>query len=120
MNEKIAILASEKSFKDFLFNNRRTRLILKVAAVLIVIQFSIFKYLYPYASYIHNDSFLYIKAAYQNLDINTYPIGYSRFLRLLSVFSGSDTVLVAFQYLFIQSCALFLLLTVFYFYKSSK
>jgi hypothetical protein len=114
------IPTTELSFKDFLFKNRRNKIILYLTGAVIIIQFSIFKYLYPFASYIHGDSFSYIKAAYQNLDINTYPIGYSRFLRLFSVFTKSDTALVAFQYLFLQISALFLLFTTFYFYKTGK
>lgn len=108
------------SFKDFLFRDKKNRLILFIALGLIILQFSIFKYLYPFASYIHGDSFSYMEAAAQNLDISTYPIGYSRFLRLFSVFSSSDTVLVAFQYLSIQASVLFLLFTIFYFYTPGK
>jgi hypothetical protein len=88
-----------------------------MAGIAIVIQFSIFKYFYPYASYIHGDSFSYLNTAYYNLDINTYMVGYSRFIRLFSVFTNSDTALVSFQYLFIQSSAIFLLFTLFYFYR---
>ena len=95
-------------------------MILIAAATAIVIQFSAFKYWYPYASFIYGDSFSYLDGAIQNLDINTYMIGYSRFLRLFSVFTSSDTALVAFQYLFIQSSALFLLFTIFYFYKPAR
>jgi len=108
------------SFKDFLFRDKKNRVILLIVLGLVIIQFSFFKYLYPFASYIHGDSFSYIDAARQNLDISTYPIGYSRFLRLWSVFFRSDTILVAFQYLCIQAAILFLLFTIFYFYTPSK
>ena len=108
------------SFKEFVYEDKRNRLKLLIALCFIIIQFAIFKYLYPFASYIHGDSFVYLESAEKNLDINTYPIGYSRFLRLFSVFSSSDTVLVAFQYLSIQVSALFLLLTIFYFYTPGK
>jgi hypothetical protein len=117
MNEQIIAPSAEVSFKDFLFKNKRNRTTLILAAVAIVVQFSIFKYLYPFASFIHGDSFSYLKAADYNLDLNTYLIGYSRFLRLFSVFSKSDFALTAFQYLFIQSSSLFLLFSVFFFYK---
>jgi hypothetical protein len=117
MNERMTIPAHEISFKEFLLKNKRNRTILWMAGIAIVIQFCIFKYFYPYASYIHGDSFSYLKAAYYNLDINTYMVGYSRFIRLFSVFTNSDTALVSFQYLFIQSSALFLLFTLFYFYR---
>lgn len=120
MTEQANIPANEISFKDFLLKNKRNRTILILAAVAIVIQFSVFKYFYPFASFIHGDSFSYIKSAYHNNSLNTYLIGYSKFLRLFSVFSASDDTLVAFQYLFTQSSVLFLLFTVFYFYKPSQ
>lgn len=104
------------SFKDFVFNDKKNRTILLIALGCIVIQFSIFKYMYPFASYIY-DSFSFIKAADKNLAINTHPIGYSKFLRLYSVFTHSDTALVAFQYLCIQASALFMLFSIFYFYN---
>jgi hypothetical protein len=120
MNTKLHTPASEQSFKHFLFNNRHNRITLYLAAAAIVIQLGVFKYLYPFANYIHGDSFSYINAAYKNLTINTYLVGYSKFLRLFSVFAKPDYMLVAFQYLFIQCGVLFLLFTIFYFYKPGK
>ena len=111
---------AEQSFKEFLFKNRRNRTILWLAAIAIVIQFAIFKYLYPYANYIHGDTFSYLKAAEENLNINFYPIGYSKFLRLFSVFNRTDYILTLFQYITIQCGALYLLFTLFYFYKPGK
>src|SRR5688572_7054182 len=98
---------NENSFVNYLFYNKQNRIILIIALAAIIIQFSIFKYFYPFASFIHGDSFSYLGAAYKNQGINTYMIGYSKFLRLFSVFSTSDTLLVAFQYLSIQCSALF-------------
>jgi hypothetical protein len=120
MNEQSTMQATQISFKQFLFNERYHRIILWITVVAIIIQFAIFKYLYPNASFIHDDSFSYLKAADQNLSINTYMIGYSKFLRLFSVFTKSDLGLAAFQYLFIQFSNMFLLLSLFYFYKPGK
>jgi hypothetical protein len=61
-----------------------------------------------------------LKAAAQNLTIEIYPIGYSKFLRLVSVFAKPDMVLVSLQYLMIQCSSLFLLFTIFYFYKVGR
>jgi len=108
------------SFRDFLIKNRRRKRLLWIAGICIILQFIVFKYLYPFASYIHDDSFIYLRMAAQNVDIDTYPIGYPRFLRLFSVFSKWDTALVAFQYLFIQSSALLLLHTLFFFHEPNK
>jgi hypothetical protein len=111
---------SSPTFTQFLFQNRRNRIILYLSAIAIVLQFTVFKYLYPYANYIHGDSFSYLKAAEQNLTISTYPIGYPKFLRLISVFAKPDFVLVSIQYLLIQCSTLFLLFSIFYFYKAGR
>lgn len=120
MNTKRHINDNDISFKHFLFYNKRNRITLCLAGTAIIIQFAIFKYLYPFASYIHGDSFSYITAADKNLNINTYLIGYSKFLRLLSVFSKSDIIVAACQYLLLQCSVLFLLFSLFYFYRPSK
>jgi hypothetical protein len=111
---------NEQTFTQFLFHNRRNRIILYLAAAAIIIQFAVFKYLYPFANYIHDDSFVYLDAAYENSTINFYPIGYPKFLRLISVFAKPDLVLVSLQYLLIQCSILFLLFTIFYFYKAGR
>ncbi|HEU4552223.1 MAG TPA: hypothetical protein VFS25_05295 [Chitinophaga sp.] len=95
-------------------------MILWIALAAVVVQFAVFKWFYPFASFIHGDSFVYIDIAHKNSDIESYMVGYGRFLRLFSVFTTSDTILVAFQYLFMQCSALFLLFTLFYFYRFSK
>lgn len=120
MNKQATIPTTEISFKDYLFKSKRNRYILCLAGAAILIQFAIFKYLYPFASYIHGDSFSYINGADKNLSINTYLIGYSKFLRLFSVFSRSDVLLTAVQYLFIQCSVTCLILTLFYFYNPGK
>lgn len=112
--------ATSQSFKDFLLKDKRNRLILLMAGGLMIIQISVFKFFYPFASYIHGDSFAYLEAAEENARINIYPVGYSNFLRLFSVFNRSDTVLVVFQYLCLQASALFLLFTTFYFYQPGR
>lgn len=107
-------------FKDYLLKNRWNRSVLLIAAIVAIVQISVFKYIYPFASYIHGDSFVYLNTAYYNKSINTYMIGYSMFLRIFSVFTTSDTALTAFQYLLVEASSLLLLFTLFYFYKIYK
>lgn len=111
---------NEKGFKEFIFKDKFNRFALILVGIAIIVQFGIFKYFYPFASYIHGDSFSYLTAAEKNLDISTYLIGYSKFLRLFSVFSRTDYALSAFQYLLLQCSSLFLLLTIFYFYTPRR
>ena len=113
-------VASLPSFKDYLFKNRRNKWYLAFAAIVIILQFYIFKHFYPQAGFISGDSYVYLETAYWNFDINTYPTGYSKFLRIFSTFTTSDIALVAFQYLLIQVSALYFLFTFFYYYKPGK
>jgi hypothetical protein len=120
MNVSIGIPSETVSFKTFLFNNKHSRKILWLITLAIIIQFTIFKYLYPFASFIYGDSFKYLEAADNNQTIALYPIGYSKFLRLVSIFAKPDIVLVGLQYLLIQTSALFLLFTTYYFYRPAR
>lgn len=120
MTEQINIPANEMSFKEFLFKNKRNRTILILAGVAMVVQFSVFKYFYPFASFIYADSYQYINSAYLNSNINYYPIGYSRFLRIFNVFFRSDFALTAFQYVFIEASGLLFLFSLFYVFKIKR
>ncbi|PZR18220.1 MAG: hypothetical protein DI539_16585 [Flavobacterium psychrophilum] len=108
------------SFKDFLFKQKQNRIIILIITPIILLQFVIFKYFYPFASFINADSYSYIYAAEENLTINTYLTGYSQFLRLFSVFSKSDYALTLIQYVSIELSALFFAFTIFYFFKVSE
>ncbi|WP_298737357.1 NAD(P)/FAD-dependent oxidoreductase [uncultured Chitinophaga sp.] len=116
-NKNDLIDLSVLSFKDYISSNPVHRWLVTIGLVGIILQLVVFKYLYPYASFINGDSYVYMETAYLNLSINTYPVGYSNFLRLFSVFTKSDTVLVIFQYLLLQSSILGLLFTTFYIYR---
>ncbi|MFC6100863.1 NAD(P)/FAD-dependent oxidoreductase [Olivibacter domesticus] len=115
------ILNEEKlSLKDYIFRNPSYTWFLRVGILGIILQFVIFKFLYPFASFINGDSYVYLETAYHNFDINTYPIGYSKFLRLFSVFTKSDTLLVGFQYFLLQASSLAFVFSLFYFFKPAR
>ena len=101
------------AFSAFLPQDRFSRTLFLLAITAIIAEFSIFKSFYPFAGFISDDSYAYLGSAAFNYDINYFPIGYSKFLRLVSVFSKSDTVLVAVQYFGIQISAIWFLYTVF-------
>lgn len=107
------------SIGHFLWHDHFNRRLLIISGIVIVIQFTFFKIMYPFASFINADSYNYLQVAYTNTSIGLYPVGYSNFLRLFSVFSNSDTALVACQYLLLQSCGLTLVLSLFHFFKPS-
>lgn len=96
------------------------RIYIRAALVATVVQFVAFKLCYPRAGFINGDSYVYLQSAMYNSDINTYPVGYSKFLRIFSAFTRSDTALVAFQYLAIQAGILAFLFTLFDLYSPGK
>lgn len=75
----------------------------------------IFKYFYPYPN-IGIDSYFYIQAAASNVDVGTWPVGYSKFIRLVGFFSHSPYVLVTVQYIILQLSLLFFFITIRFFY----
>jgi len=104
-------------FSHFVF--REQKKLLRTAIGLCVLQFVIFKLLYPHANFM-TDSYLYLDGAIRKLDINIWPIGYSWFLRLVGSFSHSDFVLVSIQYIILQGGLLYLLFTILYFLKPGR
>lgn len=114
------IYFQEISFKEYLFSIRENRLFLVIGIAVVFIQLIVFKFFYPFAGFINGDSYIYIETAYHNFIVNTYPIGYSKLLRLISVFTHSDNVVVAFQYLLIEASTMGFLFTLFYFYCPAR
>ncbi|NLR62302.1 hypothetical protein HGH93_29695 [Chitinophaga polysaccharea] len=104
----------------FIFKNPDNKWFVRVGILSVLIQFSIFKFFYPHAGFINGDSYVYLETAYHNLTVNVYPIGYSKLLRLISVFTRFDNAVVAFQYFFLQASILSFVFTVFYFYNPGK
>lgn len=110
---------AEPSFQDFLWRNKWNRAFLIFAGIAFLVQLIIFKFFYPFANYMP-DSYSYLEAAYTNADVNMWPVAYSKFLRLISVFTHSDKLVVGFQYLFMQGSSILFLFTLLYFLKPGK
>lgn len=90
-----------------------------IAAIAIPLQFMVFKFLYPYPSFIW-DSWSYIAAAALHSDIGIWPTGYSKFLGLLHFFSHSDLLVVVVQYLMLELSGLLFLFAIGYFIRPGK
>jgi hypothetical protein len=113
------MLTTQPSFKAFILQERTNRKLLIIAIVALSIQIVIFKLLYPYADFF-SDSYSYIFAAANRLDVSIWPIGYSKFIWLIHEITYSDTALVVIQYLFIGLSELFLFFTLLFFYEPDK
>jgi hypothetical protein len=118
-----ALLASSEipaqSFLQFVWREKRNRRFLWIILAGMIVQFIIFKRLYPFADFF-SDSYSYIFAASANLDVSIWPIGYSKFLRLFHSITSSDTALVGFQYFFFEFSCLYFFYSILYFYRFAK
>lgn len=113
-------LAVEKETpRQFVFRNKSNRRLLYLALGICTLEWVIFKIAYPFPDFF-SDSYSYIVAAAQNWDINIWPIGYSKFLRLFHFLTNSDTALVSFQFMLLESSTLYLLLSTKKIYSFSK
>jgi protoporphyrinogen oxidase len=121
--EKTAVTDGRKSLPDvqpslidYVWRNKWNRGYLLFACCAILLQLILFKSRYPFANYMP-DSYSYLAAASSNADVNMWPVAYSKFLRLVSVFTHSDTMLVSIQYLFLQVSTLLFFYTICYFWR---
>ena len=103
--------SSNSPFKNWVFNTRSNRILLVISAGVILVEWIIFKRLFPFPNFIP-ESEHYIGCAVSNRSLNVWPIAYSKFLRIFNTFTSSDTGLVTFQYLYLQSCIIYFLLSV--------
>jgi hypothetical protein len=116
MTLKITIL--DPAFKEWLLKEKENRLLLWLAAAIMVISFTWLKIIYPFPNFMPPDSYNYIKAAADNDFISIWPIGYSKFLRFVSIFTRSHFVLVVLQYLLLQVSILYFLFTIRYLFST--
>jgi len=112
-------LQVQPSFLDYIWKDKRNRAYLLFALAAFVLQFIIFKFKYPFANYMP-DSYSYLEAAYTNADVNMWPVAYSKFLRMISVFTHEDKIVVGLQYFFMQASTLLFFYSLCYFLKPGK
>lgn len=107
------------AFKHFLFNDTENRRLLLLSISAILLQFIIFKEMYPFPNFLP-DSYSYIETAYFNYDISMWPVGYSKFLRFVSVFNHTGMGLFGVQYFLLQISILFFIFSISFLLKPSK
>ena len=104
---------------NFIWGQRSNRLYLWTALGISLVLLTIFKTLYPYPNLVM-DSYYYIRAAATNADVNAWPIGYSKFLQLVGLFTHSPLILVCVQYLILELSLLLLFFTIKFFFHPGK
>ncbi|HEY8897638.1 MAG TPA: hypothetical protein VIM79_22585, partial [Niastella sp.] len=107
-------------FIQWLMKDKENKQLIWFSVVIMAISFGWLKFMYPYPNFMPPDSYSYLDAAYKNEFINQWPIGYSKFLRLVSVFSRSHLILVVLQYLLLMASVLYLLFTIRYLLAPGK
>jgi hypothetical protein len=95
-------------------------MLISLTAAVIVVQFIIFKICYPLPNFMPPDSYSYLEAAHNNQTINTWAIGYSKFLRLFSCFTNSSATLVWFQYILLEFSIIYFLFSIQYLIHTTK
>ena len=108
---------SSLPFKDYVFAENRVYCM--VILGIMILEWILFKLCYPFPDFF-SDSYGYIIAAALHLNVNIWPIGYSRFLAFFHFFTTSGWTLVFFQYLVWSVSALYFYLTVTYFYHTGR
>ncbi|MDO6433064.1 hypothetical protein Q4E93_20820 [Flavitalea sp. BT771] len=108
---------SKKSFFTYLYVENKIYSF--TILFLVIVEFIIFKLLYPFPDFF-SDSYSYIDAAYRHLDVNIWPIGYSKFLLFFHWFTHSALALNFFQFIFLELSALYFYHTLVYFYPTGK
>jgi hypothetical protein len=83
-----------------------------------VLLFVVFKLFYPYPNMV-KDSYVYLKAAVLNLEANSFPIGYSKFMQVLIFLGCSANWIVAIQFLILDATCLLFFQTIRYFFRPS-
>ncbi|MCS3800885.1 NAD(P)/FAD-dependent oxidoreductase [Niastella sp. OAS944] len=116
---QVTALRPAPTFFNFFSRNKANKWAFCIAWTLILVQFAVFKTLYPFANFMP-DSYSYIEAAWNNYAINFWPVGYSKFLRIFSAFAQSDFPLVLFQYLFLQAAIFLFVFTLLYIIQPGK
>lgn len=111
---------NNSTLKQFIFDSPQNRPYIIVASIIVILQFIILKYIYPYPNFPLGESYTYIQEAKDNVQISTHPIGYAMFLRFFSAITISDVALVAFQFFFLQIAAFALNFTLYYFFSPNR
>jgi len=109
-----------QSFKQWLLLDTENKRLFWFSLIIMIVSFGLLKFTYPYPNFLQPDSMYYEEAALKNDFINYWPIGYSKFLRLVSVFSRSHLLLVLLQYLLLMASVLYFLFTIRYLLSPGK
>jgi hypothetical protein len=106
----------DKGFLPFVFRNTTNLIYVGLCVSISIAIWVVFKVFYPNPNVIF-DSYYYIYAAYFNENVSAWPVGFSKILRLIGMFSRSIDAVLIVQYVFLQLSFLYLFFSTRYFFK---
>ncbi|HEY4207779.1 MAG TPA: hypothetical protein VGM31_13230 [Puia sp.] len=106
-------------FADFIWYDPTNRRYLWSSLAISLVLLVLFKLIYPNPNLVM-DSYYYLRAANTDADVNAWPIGYSKFLQLVGIFTHSPTALVCIQYIFLEGALLLLFFTLRFFFQMGR
>jgi len=110
---------NKKSFRAFITGEKQNKNYLYVILLLGCLQFIFFKLLYPFPDFI-SDSYSYIDTNLYQMDVNLWPVGYSKYLRLIHFITPSATFLVFTQFIILQISLTYFFYSILYLFDLSK
>jgi hypothetical protein len=111
--------AQTPGFVSFVTDDGQNHRYLRLIVIACVVQFVVFKILYPFPDFF-SDSYRFISAAAAGDNFNTWPIGYSKFLSAVRIVTSSSLAVVAIQYLVMIACSEAFFFTILYFYNPMR
>jgi hypothetical protein len=112
-------MPTTQGFFPFIRTSRANRLYLMIGLLVSIASWWLFKRYYP-NTHIVFDSYYYIFAALDDDPVHVWPIGYSKFLQLVGLFSHSPNLVAASQYFFLQVTLLLFFFSMRFFFHLGK
>ncbi|WPQ63317.1 hypothetical protein SIO70_00370 [Chitinophaga sancti] len=106
-------------FISYVLKDPVNRLYAWIAIAICIVSWFLFKYFYPNPNIIF-DSYYYIMGATSNEDVSAWPIGYSKFIKLIGMFTHAVNALLILQFVILEVCFLFFFFSVRYFFYLSR
>jgi len=107
------------SFRHFIFQKKENKKLLFIALAGAIAQFFAFKLLYPFPDFI-SDSYSYIDTNLYKMNVNLWPIGYSKYLWFIHQITPSHTFLIFTQYFLLEAALLYFFYSFQYLFNLSE
>lgn len=102
-------------FIKWILTNQETIPLVRLYFIISMVGFVVLKVIYPFPNFMPPDSYSYLDSAFFNDSIAIWPVGYSKFLRIISCLTSSHFFLIFTQYSILQISLLYLLFSIKYF-----